>query len=173
MNESEVMEWAKTLHQHQTRVDGSPYVIHLANVVTLIKLYVPEPSLELILAGWLHDAVEDGHTTLEEISQRTNPRVAAIVEQVTDYSIPSDGPRHVRRSIDREHLAMGDADGHNLKLCDILHNISDIIQSKPDFAKLYLEEKLLALSVLSKGDTHLWSLVQSRVRTLLSSLKSE
>lgn len=53
-------------------------------------------------AAWLHDTVEDGHTTLAEIAFRCGPEVAALVDALTRCA-EIDGLHSIRLPADAIH----------------------------------------------------------------------
>src|SRR6266516_2374649 len=71
-------------HKAQTRISGEHFVSHplaVANVLADMKL-----DVVCLVAGMLHDVVEDTPTTVDRISQEFGPDVARIVEGVTKIS---------------------------------------------------------------------------------------
>src|SRR5262247_4432472 len=57
-------DFSARVHQGQKRLSGEPYLIHpmaVADIITELKLDVPS-----VVAGLLHDTVEDTLTTLDE-----------------------------------------------------------------------------------------------------------
>ncbi len=77
-------EMAEKAHSHQKRSSGEPYIIHPLNVAaTLVKLRMDADS---IMAGFLHDVVEDCDVTPEEIEKEVNPAVAQLVVGLTKIS---------------------------------------------------------------------------------------
>lgn len=70
-------DFAELHHRPQKRSSGEPYIIHPINVAaTLIKLKMDDES---IIAGLLHDVVEDCDVTEEEIKNLFGAGVANIV----------------------------------------------------------------------------------------------
>lgn len=68
-------------HQGQTRRSGEPYLVHpveVAGILADMRLDIPS-----IVAGILHDTVEDTVATLEEIEQLFGAEVRKLVDGVT------------------------------------------------------------------------------------------
>lgn len=77
-------ELAEKSHVGQKRSSGEDYIIHPLNVAaTLVKLRMDADS---IMAGFLHDVVEDCDVTPQEIEKAINPSVAGIVVGLTKIS---------------------------------------------------------------------------------------
>lgn len=77
-------EFAADLHINQKRSSGEPYIIHPLNVAgTLVKLKMDPDS---IMAGILHDVVEDCEVPPEEIERLFGASVAQIVVGCTKIS---------------------------------------------------------------------------------------
>ncbi|MCP8352347.1 RelA/SpoT family protein [Candidatus Synchoanobacter obligatus] len=76
--------FAKKAHFSQSRLSGGPYISHplqVAEVLALLKL-----DHHTIIAGLLHDVVEDTAVTLEEVVEEFGEDVATIVDGVTKIS---------------------------------------------------------------------------------------
>ena len=72
---------ASKAHEGQKRKSGEPYIIHpLCVAIILADL---ELDKETIVAGILHDAVEDTIMTTDEIRQEFGDEVALLVDGVT------------------------------------------------------------------------------------------
>jgi len=72
------------VHKGQTRMSGEAYLGHpleVAGILTGLELDVPS-----IVAGLLHDTVEDTHTTREEVQELFGEEVASLVEGMTKIS---------------------------------------------------------------------------------------
>jgi (p)ppGpp synthase/HD superfamily hydrolase len=59
-----------------------PYVLHPLRVAEILRRHGYEE--EVIAAGMLHDTIEDAEVGVEEISGRFGPRVARLVEAVSE-----------------------------------------------------------------------------------------
>ena len=65
-------------HKDQYRKSGEPYIIHpLCVAIILADL---ELDKETIVAGLLHDVVEDTDVTLEDIEREYGPTIARIID---------------------------------------------------------------------------------------------
>ena len=147
-------------HASQVRkYTGQPYITHPKAVAALVRLV--SPSYHLIAAALLHDVVEDTDTTNDDIRSEFGDIVADLVEMVTNVSKPSDGNRAARKAIERDHLKAANGWGATIKLADIIDNTRDIAVNDPDFARVYIREKLLLLPILEKGDRHLWNIANT------------
>jgi len=96
---------AETAHQNQYRVSGEPYINHCVAVASILaELQVP---VEVVVAGLLHDTVEDTAVTLEDIRKDFGDDVAKLVDGVTKLTqLPrvSRGDQHPEEDIREEEL---------------------------------------------------------------------
>lgn len=86
-------EFAARAHAGQ-EYGGHSYTFHLAQVVAVLDRFgfraddpVPakrDQAQDLIIAGWLHDVVEDTSVTSEEVAAEFGATVAALVVAVTN-----------------------------------------------------------------------------------------
>ena len=162
--EEQAKSFAEAAHasiDHRRKYSGEPYIEHPAAVVELVRS-VPHTEA-MICAAWLHDTVEDTPTTLADVERHFGDDVASLVEQLTDISRPEDGNRRHRKAIDREHTAKANAQAKTIKLADLIDNTRNIVERDPDFAKVYLAEKVLLLDVLREGDATLWAMAAAMV----------
>ncbi|MCQ2814759.1 MAG: bifunctional (p)ppGpp synthetase/guanosine-3',5'-bis(diphosphate) 3'-pyrophosphohydrolase [Bacilli bacterium] len=68
-------------HQGQLRKSGEPYYHHLIEVAYILAEYQHGPNT--IIAGLLHDVVEDTNVTIEEIQKKWGSDVAKLVDALT------------------------------------------------------------------------------------------
>ena len=68
-------------HKDQKRRSGEPYIIHPVSVAIILAEL--ELDKESIIAGILHDIVEDTEVTLEQVRNEFGDEVALLVDGVT------------------------------------------------------------------------------------------
>lgn len=147
--------FAELLHSDHTRkYTHEPYFLHLQEVAQLVEENGGDE--EMIAAAYLHDAVEDGKTTLKIVEKHLGGGVAMLVGELTDVSRPNDGNRIVRKMIDRDHTATISTRGKTIKLADIISNVKSIRQHGGSFTPVYLAEKRALLEVLTEGNRALY-----------------
>ncbi|MBN2426147.1 MAG: bifunctional (p)ppGpp synthetase/guanosine-3',5'-bis(diphosphate) 3'-pyrophosphohydrolase [Calditrichaceae bacterium] len=71
-------------HLKQRRYSGEPYFVHCLNVALILSDLKMDPTT--IIAGMLHDAVEDTGVTLDEIKKEFGETIANLVDGVTKIS---------------------------------------------------------------------------------------
>jgi GTP diphosphokinase / guanosine-3',5'-bis(diphosphate) 3'-diphosphatase len=76
--------FSQEAHRGQLRESGESYIIHPLGVVMILAEL--ELDLVTIVAGLLHDVVEDTATTLDDIRQEFGAEVASLVDGVTKLS---------------------------------------------------------------------------------------
>jgi GTP pyrophosphokinase len=74
-------DYANNKHKDQKRKSGEPYIIHPRDVAVTLAEYEVDPNT--IVAGLLHDILEDTDTTYEEIKDTFGEEIADIVEGLT------------------------------------------------------------------------------------------
>lgn len=124
-----------------------PYVTHVVGVAETLAYYYPDRD-ELIVAGLLHDTVEDTDATFEKLEQKFGSRVAALVRAVSKDDVamaekleyPSaEAMRHdlgkrerwrARREFMLDHVrgTNGDPDVLRLKASDACANLTAILR---------------------------------------------
>jgi GTP diphosphokinase / guanosine-3',5'-bis(diphosphate) 3'-diphosphatase len=77
-NIKEAEQFARKIHKGQKQVTGKPYVDHPIKVASLLKSWKQDD--EIIIAGLLHDVVEDCDVSLKEIEKKFGKRVAYLVD---------------------------------------------------------------------------------------------
>tara|TARA_Y100000034_G_C6835447_1_gene377481 strand:- start:147 stop:662 length:516 start_codon:yes stop_codon:yes gene_type:complete len=144
-------EFATQAHEGQARkYTGIPYIVHPSEVMGIVSTVEHDDAM--LAAALLHDVVEDTDHTVDDIRAEFGDDVAELVSALTDVSTIADGNRKSRKAKDRAHTAGASPRAQTIKLADLLSNSVDIIKNDPDFARIYMAEKLLLLGVLQEGD---------------------
>ena len=116
--------FANDAHKNQFRESGEPYIVHPINVcINLAKFHADGATL---VAGMLHDVVEDTKYTLEDVEKHFGNEVAKLVDGVTKISnihfssLDEARDANIRRIITSLNE---DVRVIIIKLCDRLHNM--------------------------------------------------
>src|SRR5258708_5427821 len=122
--------FAAEKHAQQKRKgeNGEPYFNHLLEVAELIAASSRELDVELMMAAFLHDTVEDTGVTLHELEQRFGKEVSALVAEVTDEKSM---PKETRKQLKVENTPEKSPRAQTLKLAEKISNLRAIISSPP------------------------------------------
>lgn len=134
-NEDEVLELdhaidvASKAHIGQKRKSGEPYIVHPLTVASILIEW--ELDIDSVIAGVLHDTVEDTDITLDDIESMFGRDVAFLVDGVTKVSKARSGMRNLdsylpatKDNLTKLMIAVGeDVRVLIIKLADRLHNM--------------------------------------------------
>ena len=149
------VEMAKKAHEGQFRKTGEPYIIHPMAVKKILEEWGMDE--DTIIAGILHDTVEDTDLTLADIKKEFGESVAFLVDGVTKLSNARTGMRDIdtylpetKDNFLRLMIALGD-DIRVLiiKLADRLHNLRTLSALPPDKQKKIAKETLEVFAPLA------------------------
>lgn len=125
-------EFARMAHEPQRRKSGEPYILHPVAVarITAIELRL---DVNIVIAAFLHDVVEDTHYTLRDIRERFGDDVASLVQAVTK---PHKKFYEMSKQLDNFkqmlNAMQGDIRGILVKLADRLHNMRTLASMSAD-----------------------------------------
>ncbi len=130
---------AEKMHEGQLRSSGQPYIIHPVEVaVILLELGMDSDTL---VAGLLHDVVEDTSETLDDIEKAYGHNIAQLVDGVTkittlDITSLDSKEQQQAENVRKMLLAMSqDIRVIIIKLADRLHNLRTL-QYRPRHKQL-------------------------------------
>ncbi|EDK72493.1 metal dependent phosphohydrolase [candidate division TM7 genomosp. GTL1] len=126
------IDFARELHKGQERKSGDPYITHPLEVANILIDWGMD--IDTILAGVLHDTVEDTMATLSQIESYFGRDVAFLVDGVTKISKARAGMRDIssylpqtRDNLSKLLIAIGqDVRVVIIKLADRLHNLQTL-----------------------------------------------
>ena len=146
---------ATNAHKGQKRKSGEDYIVHPISVaMTLIEW---EMDIDSILAGILHDTVEDTDLTLEQIETLFGHDVAFLVDGVTKVSQARSGMRNLdsylpgtKDNLTKLMIAVGrDVRVLIIKLADRLHNMRTLEHMNPEKQKKIARETMEVFAPLA------------------------
>jgi GTP pyrophosphokinase len=120
-------DYSAKAHDGQTRQTGEPYVQHplaVAGILTFLKLDVPA-----IVAGLLHDTLEDTVATRAELEKEFGSDVARLVEGVTKIGQIPFKTYEEKQAENFRKMVLSMADDIRvvfIKLADRLHNMQTL-----------------------------------------------
>ncbi len=126
------VDLASAAHKGQKRKSGEPYIIHPLSVASILIDWGMDP--DTVLAGILHDTVEDTDTTLETLESLFGKDVAFLVDGVTKISQARAGMQDLmhylpqtKDNLSKLLIAVGqDVRVIIIKLADRLHNLQTL-----------------------------------------------
>ena len=131
------------VHDGQERLSGEPYLIHPLEVAgILVDLHCDEDT---VIAGLLHDTLEDTLTTREEIERLFGPAVAFLVEGLTKIArIEFKSARERQAENFRKMLIAMSEDIRILmvKLSDRMHNMRTLEHIPEDSKRRIAQETM-------------------------------
>ncbi len=125
------LAFATEAHVGQTRKgSGLPYVFHTVDVAKRLGDAGVKDE-DVIIAGLLHDVVEDTEVTLETVTETFGQRAAGFVDEMT-FDEGAQAKAEYLAS-----FANGSVEALAIKLMDRSANVTDYERERPDYAPKY------------------------------------
>jgi (p)ppGpp synthase/HD superfamily hydrolase len=122
------LRWAALCHNgHTRRSSDTPYFEHVAAVAWILDRAGFDE--EVVIAGLLHDVVEDTAATNEVVAARFGATVAEIVRHCTEVKTDAQGQQRPWLDRKRDHIAAiveAPLSARAVILADKLHNLMSI-----------------------------------------------
>lgn len=149
------INFASEKHKGQFRKSGDEYISHPLNVAGVLIGW--EMDIDTVIAGILHDTVEDTETTLPELESVFGKDVAFLVDGVTKVSQVRAGMRDLdtylpetKDNLTKLMIAVGkDIRVIIIKLADRLHNMQTLQFMTPDKQKKIARETIEVFAPLA------------------------
>jgi len=146
---------ATTAHEGQLRKTGEPYIVHPLAVKKILEEWGMDE--DTIIAGILHDTVEDTNLTIENIKTEFGETVAFLVDGVTKLGTARKGMKDLdsylpetKDNLLRLLIATGsDIRVLIIKLADRLHNARTLSALPPDKQQKIAKETLEVFAPLA------------------------
>ena len=135
------LAFAEESHQGQYRKSGDDYIIHPVEVAKI--LMDMKMDTDTVVAGLLHDVVEDTLIPIADIKYNFGDTVAVLVDGVTKLKALPNGTKNQAENIRKMILAMAENIRVILiKLADRLHNMRTLKFMKPEKQQSISKETL-------------------------------
>ncbi|NWF57005.1 MAG: bifunctional (p)ppGpp synthetase/guanosine-3',5'-bis(diphosphate) 3'-pyrophosphohydrolase [Syntrophaceae bacterium] len=131
------------VHQGQVRLSGEPYLIHPLAVAAILADM--KMDIATVVAGLLHDTVEDTFATLEEIEELFGTEIAALVDGLTKISKMTLATHEEQQSENFRKMLLAMSKDIRIviiKLADRLHNMRTL-QYLPPESQLKIAQETL------------------------------
>lgn len=128
----DALRFATKSHDGVVRRSGDPYIIH---PIAVAKILIDnQMDYSTVIAGLLHDVVEDTEISLLEIEKRYGKAVAKLVDGVTKIDKLTAEKENLTDADDKKRLLLAMGDDIRvifIKLADRLHNMRTIKYLSP------------------------------------------
>lgn len=149
------IDFAAKKHEGQKRKSGEPYITHPLAVAGILAEWGMD--IDTVVAGVLHDTVEDTDATLDELESLFGRDVAFLVDGVTKVSQARAGMRNLdsylpqtKDNLAKLMIAVGeDIRVIIIKLADRLHNMRTLQHMPPEKQKKIARETIEVFAPLA------------------------
>jgi len=139
----QAMRWAARCHDGQTRRSSvTPYFEHVAAVALILDRAGFDE--EVVIAGLLHDVVEDTAATWDDVAARFGAAVAEVVRHCSEVKTDAHGKKRPWIDRKRDHIATivkAPLAARGIILADKLHNLIcielDLREGRPVWSEFH------------------------------------
>lgn len=133
-----------------------PYTHHLSDVEEVLREF-GEVRVDLLVAAWLHDIVEDTDVKARDVEENFGPEVARLVSAVTSEEGPN---RKTRNALTYPKIREAGDEAVRLKLADRIANVRNGGSSVEMYRK---EHKAFRHALYSQGSGNgkMWEYLDS------------
>lgn len=162
----QAVQFAMKAHAGQYRKVGHiPYIWHPIEVASIIQTMTHDE--DVIIAGLLHDTVEDTEVTIEDIEEAFGPRVRELVSSETEDKHPEQKAEDSWLQRKRESV---------MELLDApleskIIWLADKVSNMRSFHQMYLEQGIEMWENFNQKDPRVQKWYYSRILALVSDLK--
>ncbi len=141
----DAVEYAKKMHDGQTRMSGEPYYTHPLEVAGILAEMRMDPAT--IKTAILHDTLEDTPATYEDLAKKFSPEVADLVNGVSKLTKIESQTAKGKQAENFRKLVLAMSEDIRVllvKLADRLHNMRTLhhFDDRPDKRRRIAQETL-------------------------------
>lgn len=139
------VEYAKKMHDGQTRMSGEPYYTHPLEVAGILADMRMDSAT--IITAILHDTLEDTPATYDDLAKRFSPEVADLVNGVSKLTKIESQTAQGKQAENFRKLVLAMSEDIRVllvKLADRLHNVRTLhhFSDRPDKRRRIAQETL-------------------------------
>lgn len=154
----EAYEFASTAHEKKFRENGEKYITHPLEVAEI--LVDMKASEELVICALIHETINHGCMTMDDIFKKFSPHVASITKQITKINLLGLENQKINEAEHLKKILVGiskDADVLYIKLVDRLANLRSNL-NMPGYEKKIKADETLKIFVPIAHRLGLWEI---------------
>jgi (p)ppGpp synthase/HD superfamily hydrolase len=141
------LRWSAECHQGQTRRSSpTPYFEHVMAVALVLDRAGFDE--DVVIAGLLHDVIEDTEATFEDVAARFGADVAETVRHCSEVKLDAQGNKRPWIDRKRDHIAaiaVAPMAARGVMLADKLHNLVtmelDLLEGRPVWSEFHADRE--------------------------------
>ena len=155
--------FAMDKHRIQTRRDCTPYIALPIRVAQSLRTIGGISDEDVVIAGLLHDLIEDTECDYDAIESRSGARVAGLVAEMTaDMRLPK--PERRRQQV--AHIQTASREAKSIKLADRYDNLTEMYGFSEKRRVEYIESSRAVLEACSGANPALEAALKGVIRRL-------